>query len=68
MYTFTISVPTKKEFLPIESYIKNMGVNAVITEAKKSELDQALNDLKNGNLIHYGTVEEFSERIDKYFK
>ena len=72
MYTFTISLPTKKDFFPIESYIKNLGVDAVITEAKspknKLELDHALEDLKNGNLIHYGTTEEFSEKIDKYFK
>ena len=72
MYTFTISVPTKRDFLPIKSYIKDLGVNAVIKETKsikkKSELDQAMEDLKNGNLIHYGTIQEFSERIDKYFK
>ena len=72
MYTFTISVPTKKDFLPIKSYIKYLGVSAVIKEAKsikrKSELDQALEDLENGNLIHYGTIGEFSEKIDKYFK
>ena len=72
MYTFTVSVPTKKDFLPIKSYIKDMGVNAVIKETKsvkkKTELDQALEDLGNGNLIHYGTVKEFSKRIDKYFE
>ena len=72
MYTFAISVPQKKDFLPIKSYIKDLGVNAVIKEIKsverKSELDQALEDLENGNLIHYGTIEEFSKGIDKYFK
>ena len=70
MYTFAISVPTKKDFMPIKSYIKNLGVNAVVKElntTNQSELSQALKDLENGNLIHYGTVEEFSEKIDKYF-
>ena len=33
----------------------------------KFEIDQALEDLENGNLIHYGSVEEFSNRIDKHF-
>jgi predicted ferric reductase len=42
-------------------------MNFEISEVKKSEIDQALEDLENGNLIHYGTVEEFSNRIDKYF-
>jgi len=72
MYTFSISVSQKKDFLPIRSYIKDLGVDAVIKEVKsmekKSELDQALDDLKNGNLTHYGTIEEFSKKIDKYFK
>jgi len=70
MYTFTVSVPTKKDFIPIQSYIKDLGVNAVVKEIKstrESELSQALEDLEKGNLIHYGTVEEFSEKIDKYF-
>jgi len=70
MYTFTISVPTKRDFIPIKSYIKDLGVNAVVKEiknTKKTELNQALEDLEKGNLIHYGTVEEFSEKIDKYF-
>lgn len=72
MYTFTISVPQKKDFLPIKSYIEGLGVNVVIEEVesikKKTELDQALEDLEAGNLIHYGTIEEFSKRIDKYFE
>jgi len=72
MYTFTISVSRKKDFLPIKSYIEDMGVNAVIKEVKgakkKTELDLALEDLEKGNLIHYGTIEEFSKRIDKYFE
>jgi len=71
MYTFTVSVPTRKDFIPIKSYIEDLGVHAVVKEVKntkKSELAQALEDLENGNLIHYGTVENFSEKIDQYFK
>ena len=48
-----------------------MGVHAVVKEIKsknkKSELDQALADLETGNLIHYGTIKEFSKKIDRYF-
>ena len=67
MTTITVKPINYAQQASLLAYIKRKKMNFEVSEVKKSELDQALEDLENGNLIHYGTVEEFSNRIDKYF-
>ena len=69
MNTITVRPIDYAQQMSLLAYIKRKKMIFEIseTESKKSELDQALEDLENGNTIHYGTVEEFSNRIDKYF-
>jgi len=69
MNTITVRPIDYAQQAAILAYMKRKKVNFEVseTETKKSELDQALEDLEKGNTIHYGTVEEFSNRIDKYF-
>jgi len=67
MTTITVKPINYAQHASLLAYIKRKKMNFEVSEEKKSELDQALEDLDNGNLTHYGTVEEFSNRIDKYF-
>ena len=67
MTTITVKPIDYAQKMSLIAYMKRKKMNFEISETKKSELDQALEDLENGNLIHYGTVEEFSNRIDSCF-
>ena len=67
MTTITVKPINYAQQASLLAYIKRKKMNFEVSEVNKSELDQALEDLENGNLIHYGTVEEFGNRIDKYF-
>jgi hypothetical protein len=73
MYTYTITVPTKKAFSLLVPHIKEIGGSVLqerktLKKTKKTGLEQALEDIEKGNLIHYGTIEEYKEKTKKFFK
>jgi hypothetical protein len=72
MYTYIITVPTKKAFSLLAPYIKEIGGSVLrerktVKKAKKTGLEEALEDIEKGNLIHYGTPEQFKEEMEKLF-
>ena len=78
MYSITIKIPTKKaiatDILPV---LEKIGGKLILANKiakppkktkKKTDLEQALEEYDNANFIHCGSIEEFSKKIDKYFK
>ena len=74
-YTCRVSFNSKKDFLYFKSYLDACGgtideeisVPKTNGTKKKTELEKAMEDIKNGNTIKYGSFEEFKGKIEKQF-
>jgi hypothetical protein len=74
-YACRVSFRSKKDFLYFKSYLNACGgtideeINVPKTNGakKKTELEQAIEDMENENYAFRGTFEEFKQSVNEIF-
>jgi hypothetical protein len=68
MYTYTVSLPdNSKSLSSLKSYLKTLGGAVIEKKATaKTNLQEALEDVEKGNLIHCENYDDYIRKTEKF--